>query len=77
MHMSIVEPALTQTRFWPSGQKQNESAWNIAPQARDLKRTFFGCVADGPVRQWNADGTLKFSGQFNNGILVRSPNSTP
>ena len=57
------------TQFWPNGKKKAESAWDTRPQARDLPRSFFGLVADGPVRQWNEDGTLKFSGSFVNGGL--------
>lgn len=59
------------TQFWPNGQKKVESTWNTRPEARDLKRSFFGFVADGPVRQWNADGTLKFLGSFSNGLLLK------
>lgn len=57
------------TQFWPNGNKKVESTWNTQPEARDLQRSFFGLVADGPVRQWNEDGTLKFSGGFVNGML--------
>jgi hypothetical protein len=59
------------TQFWPNGQKKAESSWNTHPEARDLKRNFFGLVADGPARQWNQDGTVKFSGAFANGLLVK------
>jgi hypothetical protein len=59
------------TRYWPNGTKMSESAWNTRPQARDLKRSFFGLVANGPVHQWNADGSLKFSGVFSNGLLMK------
>lgn len=59
------------TRFWPNGQKKVESTWNTNPEARDLKRSFFGLVADGPVQQWNEDGTLKFAGNFSNGLLLK------
>ncbi len=57
------------TQFWPDGRKKIESTWNTKPEARDLNRSFFGRVADGPVRQWNEDGSLKFSGRFVNGGL--------
>ena len=57
------------THYWPDGSKRIESTWNTKPEARDLPRSFFGLVADGPVRQWNEDGTLKFSGHFVNGVL--------
>jgi hypothetical protein len=59
----------TWTQFWPDGKRKLESNWNTNPQARDLKRNFFGYVADGPAKQWNEDGTLKFSGNFCNGLL--------
>lgn len=58
------------TQYWSNGQKKVESTWNTLPMARDLKRQFFGLVADGPVRQWNEDGSLKFQGKFANGLLA-------
>ena len=59
------------TQFWPNGRKKFQSAWNTHPAARDLKRNFFGLVADGPAQQWNEDGTLKCSAVFSNGALVK------
>jgi len=59
------------TQFWPNGKKKSESTWNTHPQARDLKRSFFGLIAEGPAQQWTEDGTLKFSGRFSNGLLVK------
>jgi hypothetical protein len=59
------------TQYWPNGKKKMESTWNTKPQARDLKRSFFGLVADGPAQQWSEDGALKFSGNFANGLLVK------
>jgi len=59
------------TQFWPNGRKKIQSAWNTHPEARDLKRNFFGLVADGPAQQWNEDGTLKYSAVFGNGALVK------
>jgi hypothetical protein len=59
------------TQFWPNGIKKSESNWNTNPQARDLKRNFFGLVADGPAKQWSEDGKLKFSGNFSNGLLLK------
>lgn len=59
------------TQYWPDGKKKLESTWNTRPQARDLKRNFFGLVADGPVRQWDANGTLIFSGRFVDGLLAK------
>ena len=58
------------TQFWPNGKKRVESTWNTQPQARDQARRFFGWVADGPVKQWNEDGSLRFSGSFTNGVLL-------
>ncbi len=58
------------THYWPNGTKRIESTWNTKPEARDLPRSFFGLVADGLVRHWNEDGTLKFSGHFVNGVLA-------
>jgi hypothetical protein len=58
-------------QFWPNGKKKSESTWNTKPQARDLKRSFFGLVAEGPAWQWNEDGSVKFSGTFSNGLLVK------
>jgi hypothetical protein len=55
------------TQYWPNGKKKLESAWNTMPEARDLKRSFFGLVADGPVTRWNADGTVNFKANFVNG----------
>ena len=49
------------TQFWPNGKKKFESTWNTKPQARDLKRDFFGYVADGPRNQWNEDGSANYS----------------
>jgi hypothetical protein len=58
------------TQYWPSGKKKLESTWNTKPQARDLKRSFFGLVADGPARRWSEDGALMSSGNFANGLLA-------
>jgi len=63
------------TQFWSNGRKKIESTWNTKPEARDLKRSFFGLVADGPVKQWNEDGSLKFSGNFSNGVLLKEAGS--
>ena len=58
-------------QFWPNGKKKSESTWNTKPEARDLKRSFFGLVAEGPAWQWNEDGSVKFSGKFSSGLLVK------
>lgn len=57
------------TQFWPDGKKKVESTWNLQPEARDLKREFYGYVADGPAHHWNEEGTLTQSYEFENGKL--------
>jgi hypothetical protein len=59
----------TWTQFWPNGKRKSVSNWNTRPEARDLKRSFFGLVADGPAKLWSEEGALKFSGSFVNGVL--------
>ena len=56
--------------YWPDGRKRIESTWNTRPRARDLDRSFFGLVANGPVYQWNEDGQPVFAGYFDNGIYA-------
>jgi len=58
------------TQYWDNGNRKCESTWNTRPEARDLARSFFGLVADGPVWQWNEDGSLKFHGRFVNGAFA-------
>lgn len=58
------------TRYWSNGNKMSESTWDTQPEARDLKRRFFGLVADGPAKQWSEDGPVKFAGEFSNGLLL-------
>jgi len=58
-------------QYWSNGREKFESTWNTKPTARDLNRSFFGLVADGPAKQWNEDGSLKFSGNFSNGLLKK------
>ena len=55
------------TQYWPNGRKKLESIWNTRPVARDLPRSFFGYVANGPVLRWSAEGALEFRGSFRNG----------
>lgn len=57
----------TWTQFWPNGQPKSQSTWNTRPETRDLKRPFFGCVADGAAKQWNPDGTIRATAEFVNG----------
>jgi hypothetical protein len=60
----------TWTHYWPNGQKKSDSTWNLRPQARDLKRSFYGYVADGPARQWDDRGKLIAAHHFVNGTFV-------
>jgi antitoxin component YwqK of YwqJK toxin-antitoxin module len=59
------------TIYWPNGRRKSQSTWNTKPTARDLNRSFFGLVANGPAKQWNEDGSLKFSGNFSDGLLLK------
>ncbi len=65
------------TQYWPNGQKRVESNWNTQPEARDLKRSFFGFVADGPALKWSADGTLLHSYYFVNGNFMGKATANP
>ena len=58
------------TQYWPNGARHIQSAWNTKPEARDLKRRFFGLVADGPAYLCDADGSLARKFVFSNGIFV-------
>lgn len=58
------------TQFWPNERKRRESTWGTRPEVRDLKRSFFGLVADGPARQWDEDGTVKYASFFSKGLLT-------
>lgn len=60
------------THYWPNGKKKIESTWNIKPEARDLKRNFFGYVAEGPSRHWDEQGDLIASHHFVNGSPTES-----
>ena len=57
------------THYWPNGEKKIESTWNIRPEARDLKRQFYGYVAEGPSRHWNEQGEPVATYQFVEGTL--------
>jgi len=59
-------------QYWANGHKKFESTWNTRPMARDLARSFFGLVADGPARRWDQAGKLEFAGNFSNGLLVNT-----
>ncbi len=56
--------------YWPDGRKKIESTWKTRPRARDLDRSFFGLVANGPVYQWAEGGQPVFAGYFDNGIYA-------
>jgi antitoxin component YwqK of YwqJK toxin-antitoxin module len=56
--------------YWPNGRKKVESTWNTRPHARDLGRSFFGLVANGPFYQWNENGRPARAGWFANGIYA-------
>jgi hypothetical protein len=60
------------TRYWSNGKKMSESNWNTLPEARDLKRSFFGLVADGPVFHWGENGKVAMVDCFTNGILTEN-----
>jgi hypothetical protein len=65
------------TQYWPNGKKKSESTWNTKPEARDLKRAFFGLVADGLALQWNEEGTLLHAYYFSNGNFGGSAVAQP
>jgi hypothetical protein len=65
------------TQYWPNGKKKMESTWNTRPQARDLKRSFFGLVADGLASQWNEEGSLLHAYHFSNGNFEGSAVAQP
>jgi antitoxin component YwqK of YwqJK toxin-antitoxin module len=60
----------TWVHYRPNGRKRIESNWDSRPQARDLKRNFFGLVANGPAYQWNEDGSPANAYSFTNGFLA-------
>ena len=60
----------TWTHYWSNGKKKIESTWNLKPEPRDLRRSFFGYVADGPAKQWDENGKLIATHQFVNGNFV-------
>ena len=66
----LVKKVGVWTQFWKNGNKKVESTWNIKPEARDLKREFYGYVASGPSTHWNEDGTVDKVYVFEKGLLV-------
>ena len=59
----------TWTHYWPNGKKRVESQWNTNPQIEKANRRFFGLIADGASRQWNAEGKPTQTYNFANGVL--------
>jgi BNR repeat-like domain/MORN repeat variant len=57
-------------QFWPNGHTKLLSTWNTKPEARDLKRSFFGLVADGLVFRYNENGEIAAEYRFTNGIFA-------
>jgi len=57
-------------QYWPNGHLKLESSWNTKPEARDLKRLFFGFVASGLVAQWDEGGHPIAEYRFTNGIYA-------
>ena len=60
------------TQYWPNGREKIQSTWNTQPMARDLPRSFFGLVADGPVFQWDENGVPLQACSFTNGVYAGS-----
>jgi len=57
-------------QFWPNGHIKSRSSWNTDPGARDLRRNFFGLVANGPAYEWAEDGTPIHACLFVNGVFA-------
>jgi hypothetical protein len=57
-------------QYWPNGRHKSQSTWNTKPQARDLSRSFFGLVANGPSFQWDENGEPTHAFSFTNGIFA-------
>ena len=60
----------TWTQYGPDNHHKLQSTWNTKPEARDLKRSFFGLVADGSVFQWDENDELAAEYRFTNGIFA-------
>jgi hypothetical protein len=58
------------TQYWPNGDHKCQSTWDTKPQARDLNRSFFGLVADGPAFQWAENGKPLHAFNFTNGVFA-------
>ena len=57
-------------QYWPNGEIKSQSTWNTKPEARDLKRSFFGMIAAGPAFQWTEKGEGIHACNFTNGIFA-------
>ena len=57
-------------QYWPNGHVKGRSSWNTEPDARDLQRSFFGLVANGPAYEWAEDGTPIHACLFTNGLFA-------
>jgi hypothetical protein len=57
-------------QYWPNGAQRVVSTWNTKPEARDLKRNFFGWVANGPAYECDGDGSLLRKYIFTNGAFA-------
>jgi len=60
----------TWVQYWNNGRKRLESNWNSQPVARDIKRAFFGLVANGPAYHWHQDGSPASPYNFTNGTFA-------
>lgn len=58
------------TQYWPNGRVKSKSSWKTEGQARDLSRSFFGLIADGPAYQWAEDGKPIRACLFTNGAFA-------
>jgi antitoxin component YwqK of YwqJK toxin-antitoxin module len=65
------------TQYWPNGKKKVESNWNTKPEARDLARSFFGYVADGPALQWSEAEISLHAYYFVNGNFMGKATANP
>lgn len=57
-------------QYWPNGRIKSRSSWDTKPDARDLHRSFFGLIANGPAFQWAEDGRPIHACLFTNGIYA-------
>ena len=58
------------TQFWANGKKKSQSTWNTTPEARDLKRSFFGLVANGRTWLYDSAGMPARQFIFTNGVFL-------